>query len=639
MKNNYSSKSRILFLLFDIIIVAISFLSVKLLCYGGFSWITYSNYVDIILIASAFVISYVLMGIYNNMWIYSGYSDYLKIFTASVVATVVSFTIVLIYQKLFVLNRMDYFGMRECILVLFFTNVGLLSYRVAIRVVTVFVMNKQNVRSKGRKRLLIIGAGEASRILMNDIHQNNNLDYNVVGFIDDDPDKTNMRFWGKKVFGTRDKIKEVCDRESIDEILISIPSAPKDELRKILEICSATNLKIRIAPSIDQSITGTYSFTNTREVQIEDLLERDEIVLENDLIADEIEGKVVLVTGGGGSIGSELCRQISNYNPKKLIIVDIYENNAYDLQNELRSTFPYLEMEVLIASIRDFERLDSIFGEFKPNMVFHAAAHKHVPLMEDSPGEAIKNNVFGTFNVAKCADKHNVDKFVMISTDKAVNPTNVMGATKRVCEMVVQSFQQISKTEFVAVRFGNVLGSNGSVIPLFKRQIEKGGPVTVTHKEVTRFFMTIPEAAQLVLQASVYAKGGEIFVLDMGKPVKIYDLAVNLIRLSGYKPNIDMPIVVTGLRPGEKLYEELLMNEEGLGKTSHKKIFIGQPTFMDFEELEKNLKILKDAVDTKDNNAIVYALETVVPTYAESKRQKKKLDEKIAKEEKELQKV
>lgn len=639
MKNNYSSKSRILFLLFDIIIVAISFLSVKLLCYGGFSWITYSNYVDIILIASAFVISYVLMGIYNNMWIYSGYSDYLKIFTASVVATVVSFTIVLIYQKLFVSNRMDYFGMRECILVLFFTNVGLLSYRVAIRVVTVFVMNKQNVRSKGRKRLLIIGAGEASRILMNDIHQNNNLDYNVVGFIDDDPDKTNMRFWGKKVFGTRDKIKEVCDRESIDEILISIPSAPKDELRKILEICSATNLKIRIAPSIDQSITGTYSFTNTREVQIEDLLERDEIVLENDLIADEIEGKVVLVTGGGGSIGSELCRQISNYNPKKLIIVDIYENNAYDLQNELRSAFPYLEMEVLIASIRDFERLDSIFGEFKPNMVFHAAAHKHVPLMEDSPGEAIKNNVFGTFNVAKCADKHNVDKFVMISTDKAVNPTNVMGATKRVCEMVVQSFQQISKTEFVAVRFGNVLGSNGSVIPLFKRQIEKGGPVTVTHKEVTRFFMTIPEAAQLVLQASVYAKGGEIFVLDMGKPVKIYDLAVNLIRLSGYKPNIDMPIVVTGLRPGEKLYEELLMNEEGLGKTSHKKIFIGQPTFMDFEELEKNLKILKDAVDTKDNNAIVYALETVVPTYAESKRQKKKLDEKIAKEEKELQKV
>lgn len=639
MKNNYSSKSRILFLLFDIIIVAISFLSVKLLCYGGFSWITYSNYVDIILIASAFVISYVLMGIYNNMWIYSGYSDYLKIFTASVVATVVSFTIVLIYQKLFVSNRMDYFGMRECILVLFFTNVGLLSYRVAIRVVTVFVMNKQNVRSKGRKRLLIIGAGEASRILMNDIHQNNNLDYNVVGFIDDDPDKTNMRFWGKKVFGTRDKIKEVCDRESIDEILISIPSAPKDELRKILEICSATNLKIRIAPSIDQSITGTYSFTNTREVQIEDLLERDEIVLENDLIADEIEGKVVLVTGGGGSIGSELCRQISNYNPKKLIIVDIYENNAYDLQNELRSAFPYIEMEVLIASIRDFERLDSIFGEFKPNMVFHAAAHKHVPLMEDSPGEAIKNNVFGTFNVAKCADKHNVDKFVMISTDKAVNPTNVMGATKRVCEMVVQSFQQISKTEFVAVRFGNVLGSNGSVIPLFKRQIEKGGPVTVTHKEVTRFFMTIPEAAQLVLQASVYAKGGEIFVLDMGKPVKIYDLAVNLIRLSGYKPNIDMPIVVTGLRPGEKLYEELLMNEEGLGKTSHKKIFIGQPTFMDFEELEKNLKILKDAVDTKDNNAIVYALETVVPTYAESKRQKKKLDEKIAKEEKELQKV
>lgn len=637
MKNNYLSKSRILFLLLDIIIVAFAFLSVKLLCYGGFSWITYSNYVDIAIIATVFVISYIAMGIYNNLWLYSGYSDYMKFFVASVVATIISFVCVLLYQKLFVRNPIDYFGMRECILTLFFINVGLLSYRVAIRVVTVFVMNKQNVRRKGRKRLLIVGAGEASRVLMNDIHQNNNLDYNVVGFIDDDPDKVNMRFWGKKVYGTREKITEVCDKEHIDEILISIPSAPKDEIRKILEICSATNLKIRIAPSIDQSITGKYSFTNTREVQIEDLLERDEIVLENDLIAGEIEGKVVLVTGGGGSIGSELCRQISNYNPKKLIIVDIYENNAYDLQNELRSTFPYLEMEVLIASIRDFERLDSIFDEFKPNMVFHAAAHKHVPLMEDSPGEAIKNNVFGTYNVAKCADKHNVDKFVMISTDKAVNPTNVMGATKRVCEMVVQSFQQISKTEFVAVRFGNVLGSNGSVIPLFKRQIEKGGPVTVTHKEVTRFFMTIPEAAQLVLQASVYANGGEIFVLDMGKPVKIYDLAVNLIRLSGYKPNIDIPIVVTGLRPGEKLYEELLMNEEGLGKTSHKKIFIGQPTFMDFEELEKNLKILKDAVETKDNKAIVYALETVVPTYAESKKQKKKLDEKLANEEKELQ--
>lgn len=637
MKNNYLSKSRILFLLLDIIVVAFAFLSVKLLCYGGISWITYSNYIDIAIIAVIFIMFYVMMGIYNNLWLYSGYSDYMKIFVASVAATFVSFVCVLLYQRLFVRNPIDYFGMRECILALFFTNVGLLSYRVAIRVVTVFVMSKHNLRSKGRKRLLIIGAGEASRVLMNDIHQNNNLDYNVVGFIDDDPTKSNMRFWGKRVFGTRDMIKEVCERENIDEILISIPSAPKEEIRQILEICSTTNLKIRIAPSIDQSITGEYSFTNTREVQIEDLLERDEIVLENDLIADEIEGKVVLVTGGGGSIGSELCRQISNYNPKKLIIVDIYENNAYDLQNELRSAFPYLEMEVLIASIRDFERLDSIFGEFKPNMVFHAAAHKHVPLMEDSPGEAIKNNVFGTYNVAKCADKHNVDKFVMISTDKAVNPTNVMGATKRVCEMVVQSFQQISKTEFVAVRFGNVLGSNGSVIPLFKRQIEKGGPVTVTHKEVTRFFMTIPEAAQLVLQASVYANGGEIFVLDMGKPVKIYDLAVNLIRLSGYKPNIDMPIVVTGLRPGEKLYEELLMNEEGLGKTSHKKIFIGQPTFMDFEELEKNLKILKDAVETKDNNAIVYALETVVPTYAESKKQKKKLDEKIAKEEKELQ--
>ncbi len=631
MKKNVFSKSKLLFILFDIIMIALSFVSAKLLCSKNVELTNYSNYIDIAIIVVSFVIVYLLMGIYNQLWIYSGYSDYMKIVSASLMAVIASFCACFLYQMFSNISDVERFGIRESILTLFFASVALISYRVAIRVLTVFVMKKNHIRGKeGRKRLLIIGAGEASRVLMNDIHQNNNLDYNVVGFIDDDPSKTGMYFWGKKVFGTRKDIVRVCDKRQIDEILVSIPSAPKEEIRNILEICSSTNLKIKLAPSIDQSITEKLSFTSVRDVQIEDLLERDEIVLDNDRIADEIEGKVVLVTGGGGSIGSELCRQIANYNPSKLIIVDIYENNAYDLQNELRAGFPYLKMEVLIASIRDFERLDNIFATYKPEMVFHAAAHKHVPLMEDSPGEAVKNNVFGTYNVAKCADKHNVSKFVMISTDKAVNPTNVMGATKRVCEMVVQSFQQISKTEFVAVRFGNVLGSNGSVIPLFKRQIEKGGPVTVTHKDVTRFFMTIPEAAQLVLQASVYAKGGEIFVLDMGKPVKIYDLAVNLIKLSGYRPNIDMPIVVTGLRPGEKLYEELLMNEEGLGKTSHKKIFIGQPTFLDFEELERNLQILRDALETKDNKAIVYALETVVPTYAESKRKKKKLDEEMS---------
>ena len=327
----------------------------------------------------------------------------------------------------------------------------------------------------------------------------------------------------------------------------------------------------------------------------------------------------MLVTGGGGSIGSELCRQLVKFNPKKLIILDIYENNAYDIQIELKSDYPELDLSVVIASVRDVERLREVFDEFKPQIVFHAAAHKHVPLMEDSPGEAIKNNVVGTYNVALCADEFKVEKFVMISTDKAVNPTNVMGATKRMCEMIVQSMAQVSETDFVAVRFGNVLGSNGSVIPLFKKQIEKGGPVTLTHKEITRFFMTIPEAAQLVIQAASFANGGEIFVLDMGKPVKIYDLAYNLIKLSGYEPGVDIEIKITGLRPGEKLYEELLMDEEGLTNTSHKKIFIGKPVFTDIDTVKEYIKMLNDAVETGDNETIKDTIKKVVPTYKRNK--------------------
>ena len=366
---------------------------------------------------------------------------------------------------------------------------------------------------------------------------------------------------------------------------------------------------------MDQIISSLGTKGVIRNVQIEDLLDRNPIVLDNEEIEGYIKGKAVMVTGGGGSIGSELCRQIMKYSPEKLIVVDIYENNAYDLQMELNHLYPDNPPAVLIASIRDKDRLDAIFREYKPYIVFHAAAHKHVPLMEQSPTEAIKNNVFGTLNVAMCADKFGVKRFVMISTDKAVNPTNIMGATKRMCEMVVQAMQKISDTEFVAVRFGNVLGSNGSVIPLFKKQIEDGGPVTVTHKDITRFFMTIPEAAQLVLQAASYAEGGEIFVLDMGKPVKIYDLAKNIIRLSGYTPGVDIKIEVTGLRPGEKLYEELLMNEEGLKKTRHEKIFIGAPGEITMEELKPRLDLLYKAAESNDVNKIKDIVEQVVPTY------------------------
>ncbi|MGN1116208.1 MAG: polysaccharide biosynthesis protein, partial [Candidatus Ornithomonoglobus sp.] len=434
-----------------------------------------------------------------------------------------------------------------------------------------------------------------------------------------DPNKRKAIIHGVHVMGNRYDIKSIAKEKEIDEILIALPSAEFKEQKEIIEICNETDCKVKILPSVDQMIDGNNTYGRIRDVQIEDLLAREPIRLNNSEIKNYIEDKVILVTGGGGSIGSELCRQIMRFNPKKLVVLDIYENNAYDLQMELNRWYPDNKPDVVIASVRDIDRLDDIFRHYRPYIVFHAAAHKHVPLMEDSPGEAIKNNVFGTLNAAKCADKYGAKRFVMISTDKAVNPTNVMGATKRICEMIVQCMQQNSKTEFVAVRFGNVLGSNGSVIPLFKKQIKEGGPVTVTDKRITRFFMTIPEAAQLVLQAASYAKGGEIFVLDMGEPVKIYDLAKNLIKLSGYKPNEDIKIIECGLRPGEKLYEELLMDEEGLINTSHNKIFIGKPIDIDRHKLQKILDDLHMAAESDDSELIKDAVAKAVPTYVRKK--------------------
>jgi FlaA1/EpsC-like NDP-sugar epimerase len=550
---------------------------------------------------------------YKNIWIYATIIDYAKLAISCFAASIIVFIVdVFLSYGLNILL----FNQKEVFLSVFISAIGILSFRIFVRLVAMIALDNEKRKEKKNVNVVIFGAGLAAKRLINSIKTTNEVFYNVVGLIDDDPVKHNAVLSGNRVLGNRNDIVNICAKNDVDEIIIAVPSATKQQLRDILEICSKTDCKVRILPEISDSFMSTDNYLKrTRDVQIEDLLSRDPVILDTKGISGIIEGKCVLVSGGGGSIGSELCRQIVSFNPKTLIVVDIYENNAYDLQTEMKMKHPFLNLIVLIATVRDKERLDYIFKKYRPDVVFHAAAHKHVPLMEDSPGEAIKNNVFGTYNISKVASDNNVKKFIMISTDKAVNPTNVMGATKRICEMIIQSFNTVSNTEFVAVRFGNVLGSNGSVIPLFKRQIEQGGPVTVTHKEVTRFFMTIPEAAQLVLQASAYAKGGEIFVLDMGQPVKIYDLAENLVRLSGYRPGVDIEIKVTGLRPGEKLYEELLMNEEGLGKTSHSKIFVGQPTFLNYKELMQKLDVLNSALATLDNTKIIDAIKETVPTY------------------------
>lgn len=469
------------------------------------------------------------------------------------------------------------------------------------------------------KNLLIIGAGMGAREIIITIKNSMRDRYNIVGIIDDNKNKLNHYILGIKVIGTRYEIPRFAKEYDVDEIFFAINKIDAVSRRKILEICQETGVKTRVLPTTEEVIDRQGAMNSLRNVQIEDLLGRDPIELDNKNIKNLIKDKTILVTGGGGSIGSELCRQIIKYKPQNLVILDIYENTLYDIERELEADYPTANIKAIIGSVRDKERLEEVFNKYKPNVVFHAAAHKHVPLMETSPLEAIHNNVFGTYNVVNCADKYGVEKFVLISTDKAVNPTNIMGASKRVCEMIVQTKNKTSKTDFVAVRFGNVLGSNGSVIPLMKKQIEKGGPVTVTHKEITRYFMTIPEAVQLILQAVTYAKGGEIFVLDMGEPVKIYDLAVSLIRLMGYEPNVDIPIIITGLRPGEKLYEELLMAEEGLVSTKHDKIFITQPMHLEEKELNEKLYELGNIKYNEDYSIekVKEVMANVVPTYHE----------------------
>lgn len=463
-------------------------------------------------------------------------------------------------------------------------------------------------------RVMIIGAGKAGILILKEMKASEKVHGYPVCMIDDDKDKQGRVIDGVSIMGSRKDIARLVREKGIDEIYVAIPTAPPEDIKDILKICQETGCQVKILPGVYQLMNGEVTISRLRKVEIEDLLGREQVNVNLDEIMGYVKGKVVLVTGGGGSIGSELCRQLAGHKVRQLIIFDIYENNAYEIQQELKRKYPDLDMVVLIGSVRNTNRLDYLFRTYRPDIVYHAAAHKHVPLMEDSPNEAIKNNVLGTYKTARAAIKYKAQRFILISTDKAVNPTNIMGASKRLCEMVVQMSNQKSSTEFVAVRFGNVLGSNGSVIPLFKQQIESGGPVTVTHKDIIRYFMTIPEAVSLVIQAGAYAKGGEIFVLNMGNPVRILDMAENLIRLSGYEPYKDIDICFTGLRPGEKLYEELLMDEEGLQKTVNDRIFIGKPIDMDYDRFERALQRLGEVAlsETANMRELVHDL---VPEY------------------------
>lgn len=501
-----------------------------------------------------------------------------------------------------------------CVVLWLLNNViflgALFSYRFFKTLIRYFATRRME---KGTKTL-IVGAGKAGVAIAKEIMSSNKINFSLVGFIDDDPLKQSTTIFGHKVLGYANDIPAVVREKNVELIIIAIPSADLETIKRLSGICVRCDCEVKVLPGIYQLLNGQVSVQRLRNVEVNDLLGREPVKVNLDEVMGYIVDKVVLVTGGGGSIGSELCRQIASHHPKQLIILDIYENNAYDIEQELKRKLPSLNLVTLIASVRDSVRMDDIFKKYRPNIVFHAAAHKHVPLMEISPNEAVKNNIIGTYKVAKCADKYGTEKFVQISTDKAVNPTNIMGATKRVCEMIIQYFAKKSQTSFVAVRFGNVLGSNGSVIPLFKKQIEAGGPVTVTHKDIIRYFMTIPEAVSLVLQAGAYAQGGEIFVLDMGEQVRIYELAENLIRLSGYEPNKDIKIEITGLRPGEKLYEERLMEEEGLTKTANEKISIGKPIDFDESKLLSMLDRLYDEAYT-ESDEIKALVKELVPTY------------------------
>ncbi|MCR1900066.1 polysaccharide biosynthesis protein [Irregularibacter muris] len=565
------------------------------------------NYLPIAIFTIAIrIIIYYLSGLYSSLWRYASIDELLNVVMAVTLGSIGSYFFARLgsYHSLIQIHTIIW------MLNIFFIGGSRFAYRILRR-----LKFKVYKYASQRKNVLVYGAGDAGSIVIKELETHRELDTNIVAMIDDDPAKFRRRINGVPVVGGKDKLMEAVKKYDVEEIIIALPSANRKRIKEIIELCNQTGCKLKTLPGVYELIDGKVDIKNIRDVEIEDLLGRDPITLNNKEINDYIKGKVVLVTGGGGSIGSELCRQIATFGPQKLIIFDIYENNAYDLQLELKKKYPNLDLSVLIGSVRDKARVNNIFEIYKPHVVFHAAAHKHVPLMEDSPAEAIKNNVFGTINVAEAANQYKSNKFVLISTDKAVNPTNIMGTTKRIAEITIQIMNKQSDTEYVAVRFGNVLGSNGSVIPVFRKQIAAGGPVTVTHPDIIRYFMTIPEASQLVLQAGGMARGGEIFILDMGDPVKIVDLARDLIRLSGFIPDEDIKIEFTGLRPGEKLYEELLTAEEGLVATKHAKILISQPISHNAIEFMKELEKLKGVL-SKSGEEIAQVMKEIVPSFS-----------------------
>jgi len=553
------------------------------------------------------IIVFWIFKLYQSVWRYASSNELIKIIAAVMVEGVVQLFVFIVFKIRVPRSYYLFYTVILCVI-----SVAIRFFYRFLRILHSKRLASQNDVS--RKNVMIVGAGSAGNSILKEIETSSYVTMQVKCLIDDNPGCHGKIMRGVPIVGGRDAIPEAVEQYYIDEIIIAIPSAKRSEIKKIVEICKETGCKIQMVPGIYQLINGDVSVSKLREVEIEDLLGREPVSINVNEVAGYVNGKVVMVTGGGGSIGSELCRQISAHEPKQLIIVDIYENNAYDIQQELKIKYPKLNLIVLIASVRDELKINQIFDEYKPQIVYHAAAHKHVPLMEDSPAEAIKNNVFGTYKVAKAAARTGVEKFVLVSTDKAVNPTNIMGASKRICEMIIQMMNDVSDTDFVAVRFGNVLGSNGSVIPLFKRQILAGGPVTVTDPNIIRYFMTIPEAVSLILQAGVYANGGEIFVLDMGEPVKILDLAENLIKLSGYRVGEDIEIQFTGLRPGEKMYEELLMSEEGLKDTQNALIHVGKPILFDKDEFRHQLEELEYmAVQRPD--CVKESVSKIVKTY------------------------
>ncbi len=594
----------------DVIIVTLAYLAPWILIQGRTSYTEHNS----LLVASCFFfvccyeIVYGLMGMYDSLWRYAEIVEFFRLCLASFISVSIFFVITMLMFS--AERRVPY---SVYLLSALFASTLTLYTRLTYRM---YRNTRLAKNPKKRRRVLVIGAGDATSTLLHEQFKAPSPEMNIICCVDDAPEKVGRRIMGIEIMGTSADIPELVDRCEIDTLLLAIPSITETDKRRILGVCNQTKCNVRILPDIVKLIADGKDFlSRVRDVKVEDVLGRSEVELTS-TTHKLVTGKVVMVTGGGGSIGSELCRQIAQYGPKQLVLIDIYENSAYNIQQELERKYgDSLDLHVCIASVRDSKKIDKLFALFRPEVVFHAAAHKHVPLMEDAPEEAVKNNVFGTYNVASSADKYNVERFVLISTDKAVNPTNVMGATKRICEMIVQAMAQKSKTKFAAVRFGNVLGSNGSVLPLFKEQISAGGPLTVTHPDIVRFFMTIPEAVNLVLEAGSMGDGGNIFVLDMGNPVRILDLAENLIKLSGFIPYKDIEIKFTGLRPGEKLYEELLMDEEGLQQTDSNKIFIGTPLELNKNTFFDHLKTLKDIAYSNNSANLLQALIDLVPTF------------------------